>query len=65
MSTQGGATSDLPMQALPSFGGISTLCADTNRPVNKIKDIYSSFSTPEDRYVVKQAISNDGGASDL
>jgi len=33
--------------------------------VNKIKDIYSPFSAPEEKYVVKQAISKDTEAVDV
>lgn len=42
------------------------LCADTNRAVNKIKDIYSSFTmSVEERNVVKQLISRDSNVDSL
>ncbi|CDW73884.1 UNKNOWN [Stylonychia lemnae] len=41
------------------------VCADTNRPINKIKDIFQSFSQIEEKYVVKQLISKDSNAVDM
>jgi len=42
------------------------LCADTNRAVNKVKDIYSSFTmSVEERNVVKQLISRDSNVDSL
>mmetsp|Transcript_15396 Transcript_15396/g.14988 ORF Transcript_15396/g.14988 Transcript_15396/m.14988 type:complete len:207 (+) Transcript_15396:435-1055(+) len=57
--------SQLEQKAISQFSGIPKICADTNRPVNKIKDIYSSFSQPEEKYVIKQAVSSDSSAIDL
>jgi hypothetical protein len=33
--------------------------------VNKIKDIFSSFALVEEKYVIKQLISNDSNALDV
>jgi hypothetical protein len=44
---------------------LKQLCAPTNRPIGKIKDIYSSFSSQEEKYVVKQLISKDSNAADV
>jgi hypothetical protein len=45
---------------------LKKVCADTNRPVNKVKDIYTSFSQSSDeRYIVKQVISKDSNAADI
>lgn len=34
--------------------GLKKLCADTNRPVNKVKDIFSPFTQSiEERNIVK------------
>ena len=42
------------------------VCADTNRPVNKVKDIFTPFSyTSEERYVLKQVLSKDSNAADI
>lgn len=42
------------------------LCADTNRAVNKVKDIFSSFTmSVEERNVVKQLISRDSNVYSL
>lgn len=42
------------------------LCAETNRALNKVKDMFSPFSSsPEEKYVVKQLLSLDNNAVDL
>ncbi len=33
--------------------GFTQICADTNRPINKVKEIFSSFSQVEEKHVVK------------
>jgi hypothetical protein len=53
------------MNSVPIYNGVKQICAETNRPVNKIKDAFSLFGQPEDKYVVKQAISKDGDAIDI
>ncbi len=42
------------------------MCADTNRPINKVKDIYTPFgSNADERFVVKQVLSKDSNAADI
>lgn len=53
------------MQTQSSLSQSKVLCHETNRAVSKIKDIYSSFATVEDKYVVKQTFSKDSNAADL
>ena len=45
--------------------GFTQICADTNRPINKVKEIFSSFSQVEEKHVVKQLISKDPNAIDI
>ena len=41
------------------------LCHESNRSMSKIKDVLSTFSANEDKYVVKQLFSGDTGAVDV
>jgi len=46
--------------------GLKKLCAETNRAVNRVKDIFAPFSqSAEEKNVVKHLLSSDPNAIDL
>jgi len=48
-----------------SSSRMQLICAETNRPINKVKDIFQTFAQFEEKYVVNQLISKDANAIDV